>query len=132
MSYEGAHLRVKSLWGPARQYPCVKCQRQAQTWAYDGTDPEVLHGNGGGYHLFPYSWWPEFYMPLCKSCHKIMDLALLGRPIRRGRRGVHYKQVGPRTEREWDEYLRQQKMAGGSRPDFSEPCPRSGQMERMA
>lgn len=70
------HDRIRRLWGPARHHHCVACGKSARDWAYDGTDPDELY--------LPESWsdsniwqkcsaYPEFYMPLCPSCHKRRD-----------------------------------------------------------
>jgi hypothetical protein len=77
--YNSAHSRVKDLWGSASQYRCVKCPEQAIDWAYDGTDLTQLTSSSGDY-----SRYPEFYMPMCRRCHRFADrvekqLAVLAR-----------------------------------------------------
>lgn len=72
VTIDAIHRRLKSLWGPARQYPCIECGKQARDWAYDGTDPTQCLGLKGGTKLW-YSQFPEFYMPLCKKCHNSFD-----------------------------------------------------------
>lgn len=67
----GAHCRVKAIWGSAAQYPCVQCASAAKDWAYDGTDESQAIGETGGW----YSHFPEFYMPMCRKCHKRRDNA---------------------------------------------------------
>lgn len=71
----GAHVRVTKMWGKATRYRCVKCPKMANQWAYDGTDPSYLLGrtqNGMERH-YRYSRYPEFYMPMCYSCHRSFD-----------------------------------------------------------
>ncbi|WZB38369.1 HNH endonuclease [Mycobacterium phage Bazzle] len=74
----GCHDRVRETWGKADQYACAECGDQAKDWAYDGTDPGGLYLKPAGK---PYSvmcsQWPEFYMPLCRSCHRVRDARLL-------------------------------------------------------
>lgn len=71
VSYRGAHGRCTTLWGSASQYPCVQCGETASDWAYDGTDEtELVDGTGRRY-----SAWPEFYMPMDRSCHRLFDRA---------------------------------------------------------
>lgn len=77
-THSGAHQRLYALWGRAADYPCVLCGDQAVEWAYDGTDPtqgySASKGNGDG--TAPYNWfssWPEYYMPLCRGCHRARD-----------------------------------------------------------
>ena len=100
ISYKAAHDRVRRLWGSASQYRCVTCNESAQQWAYD--DPDFLIGHGGTRsfttgELIPmtYSQWPEFYMSMCRSCHKRKDLAARGGRInncgRRNRGGPTWK-----------------------------------------
>ena len=72
--YTGAHQRVRWLWGPARQYECVACGGRAAEWAYDGTDPTHLLGQGIWQTSY-YSRYPEFYMPMCIRCHRTKDRA---------------------------------------------------------
>lgn len=74
-----AHKRVKRLWGKASSYPCIACSRTAASWAYDGTDPTEMYaavGTGtrsyspdGEKYWSYFSSYPEFYMPMCGSCH---------------------------------------------------------------
>lgn len=73
LTYFGAHGRVKRQLGPAGDNPCVKCGAAAKEWAYDGTDPSELSGVAAGEYPVTYSAWPEFYMPLCHPCHRLMD-----------------------------------------------------------
>lgn len=69
VTYEGAHGRSHRLWGSASQYPCVICGKPAREWAYDGTDLCQKVSPRGQV----YSPYPEFYMPACGHCHKVMD-----------------------------------------------------------
>lgn len=91
LTYSGAHMRMYDLWGSASQYTCVFCREPAGHWAYDGTDPSELVGakvGGSRTSDLCYSRFPEFYMPLCVSCHTGMD---------RGRGGVHRTTEGWRA-----------------------------------
>jgi hypothetical protein len=116
VQYVAAHNRVRRLWGKADQYPCIQCGTSAQQWSYDGTDPGELKGHDpysqqrvGGLPM-RYSLWPEFYRPLCRSCHKRLDLAALPRPFRRGRTDLSGDQRDrekiPSTEAEWDAWMK--------------------------
>lgn len=73
-AYNRAHYRVKKLWGNAAQYPCISCGAPARDWAYDGTDPASF-----GAVKWKCSQYPEFYMPMCRTCHLGMDRDLIGR-----------------------------------------------------
>ena len=76
VTYRSAHTRNERLWGTADNYPCIECGDTAKEWAYDGTDPsertERVKVNGE-YYPVRYSVWPEFYAPLCFSCHRKND-----------------------------------------------------------
>jgi transposase-like protein len=72
-TYVAAHHRCRTLWGSARQYPCVACGDPAEDWAYDGTDPTERHDTRVEW-VVAYSKFPEFYMPMCKPCHKERDV----------------------------------------------------------
>lgn len=71
-----AHWRCQKLWGSASQHSCVDCGGRAQEWAYDGTDSTAIYrrviDTGRGYWAL-FSRFPEFYMPLCLSCHRGRD-----------------------------------------------------------
>jgi hypothetical protein len=79
-----AHSRVRHLWGPAAEHPCVTCGSQAAHWAYDGQDPEQRYGPNGNSKrtLVFYSPWPEFYMPLCVLCHNRRDKSAMKAELR--------------------------------------------------
>jgi hypothetical protein len=109
-SYGGLHVLVRQLWGKASEHRCVnpsgseRCKGQASQWAYDHHDPtELKYVYRGRVMLF--SVWPEFYMPLCRVCHKQMDLAKRGRPIHQPPRpaGQRRKYV-PKTAAEWEQW----------------------------
>jgi Helix-turn-helix domain len=78
VTYHGAHHRCGMLWGAASRHPCVACGGQAADWAYDGTDPTELHHDTQDFDavrtILPYSRFPEFYLPMCKRCHKQRDM----------------------------------------------------------
>lgn len=78
IGYSHAHQRVRILFGPASQYPCVTCSKPARNWAYDGTDPTELLGKYESKidTLSWYSRYPEFYMPMCLKCHAAFDFSI--------------------------------------------------------
>ncbi|OBI00567.1 hypothetical protein A5678_19005 [Mycobacterium sp. E2733] len=79
-TYTGAHHRCRALWGRVQQYPCIWCCDPAEEWAYDGTDQSELYDTRHDWQLrsiVPYSRFPEFYMPMCKRCHKKFDIERL-------------------------------------------------------
>lgn len=71
--YASAHTRVYTMWGSATQYPCITCGEAADDWAYDGCDPHELVSDQPKTRGCAYSMDPQWYMPLCQSCHKVMD-----------------------------------------------------------
>lgn len=109
--YQNAHNRVRRLWGNAKLYQCVRCAGPAHDWAYDGTDPTACMGVERCF----YSVWPEFYMPLCRNCHRVFDakwyeiVKVHVPPRPKPARGPKSLVTNPKTEREWSLYLRQQK-----------------------
>lgn len=77
-TYEAVHQRVRKVFGAASQQTCVGCSSQAEQWAYDGTDPTEVWStqpwsNRNGASIAAYSRYPEFYMPMCRSCHTKRD-----------------------------------------------------------
>lgn len=90
VSYTSAHFRIKRLWGAASQFSCVfDCGQQAQDWAYDNSDPSELYGptiHAKAYCF--YSPYPEFYMPLCRKCHKNFDTKRRVGELRTYRQGL--------------------------------------------
>lgn len=73
VKYQMAHHRVKMLWGSASIYACIFCGAPAREWSYDGTDPSEFLENVDGCVL-AYSIHPEFYRPLCVTCHRNYDV----------------------------------------------------------
>jgi len=70
--YQGAHYKVYRMRGAARDNDCLHCGARARHWAYDHGDPDERRDpRRGG----PYSLDPAHYIPLCASCHTIMDQA---------------------------------------------------------
>lgn len=74
VGYSGAHARVRSARGPARDRVC-QCGAPARHWSYRHDDPEEQVSTDG----LPYSVDPEHYDALCTSCHKRRDLARASR-----------------------------------------------------
>jgi hypothetical protein len=72
-----AHERIRTLWGSAGKFLCIKCENLACDWAYDGTDDEELYVDG-----YRYSRWPEFYMPMCRKCHLGRDRTIAATELR--------------------------------------------------
>jgi hypothetical protein len=77
-TYSAVHHRCRQIWGRVQQYPCIDCGKPAEEWAYDGKDPTELYVErtdwGKRKSIVPYSRFPEFYMPMCKACHKRRDM----------------------------------------------------------
>jgi hypothetical protein len=72
VKYRGAHKRIERTWGKARNHSCLGCGGPASQWAYDYTDPDERSEIVSGKPM-AYSQWPEFYMPMCSSCHLTKD-----------------------------------------------------------
>lgn len=69
--YAGAHYRVRTARGPARDHLCVGCGEPSLHWSYNHSDPNELLGHANG--ETPYSAHPDFYDPRCGSCHVAFD-----------------------------------------------------------
>ena len=86
----GAHKRIYTLWGKARQYLCIECGGAAQEWAYDGTDPTEQYACASNANSWThFSSYPEFYMPMCRRCHKGRDAAIAKEELREYREWKH-------------------------------------------
>lgn len=72
VTYVGAHFRVVRSRGSATTHVCAFCNKPADDWAYDHTDPNPLTGYVRGFYL-QYSGDPKYYIPLCTLCHKQFD-----------------------------------------------------------
>ena len=71
VSYSGAHVRVRSTYGPARHHTCA-CGDRADEWAYLGGDPgENSQPWGGSIACFGTN--PEYYEAMCLPCHRRFD-----------------------------------------------------------
>lgn len=75
--YAAIHDRIRRLRGTASNHRCVDCDCPAMDWSYTYQDPNELIAQWCG-RPTPYSADPAFYVPRCKSCHKIHDLAMQG------------------------------------------------------
>ncbi|WP_186814193.1 hypothetical protein [Pseudonocardia asaccharolytica] len=71
-SYSLLHQRIARERGKACESPCVTCGSKAADWAYDYTDPKPKTDERTG---LLYSLDVARYRPMCKSCHKLHDLA---------------------------------------------------------
>lgn len=67
--YRAAHARIQRDRGFARDYMCVDCNRPADDWSYDHSDPDELVSQGGQ----PYSLDIMCYEPRCTPCHAVFD-----------------------------------------------------------
>lgn len=76
-----AHMRVKGIRGPAKNYSCVDCGTTAQQWAYNHKDPNELQEDSyveGVYRVSSvYSGNAEYYDPKCVRCNNL-DKYLFG------------------------------------------------------
>lgn len=73
IEYTAMHDRVRKARGAPGQYACAHCGSVAQEWAYDHADPNERR-NRVGRDDGPFSTDPNHYMPLCKPCHRKLDL----------------------------------------------------------
>jgi hypothetical protein len=69
--YIAAHELVRRRKGPAEAHGCRHCDERAAHWAFDHEDPSPLFDprRPGA----PYSYDLDRYIPLCASCHKLLD-----------------------------------------------------------
>lgn len=75
IAYTSAHQRVKAEHGPASDWRCAcGCGRQADEWAYLGTDSEPKVSTHADSEGALYSPNPEHYAPLAKPCHRGFDV----------------------------------------------------------
>lgn len=81
IAYPTAHSRVIYWRGRAASHPCARCPAPAREWAYRGGSPheqraEVRTFGSKGTKVMAYSPNPLDYIPLCRSCHCTLDIAL--------------------------------------------------------
>lgn len=62
-SYSAAHAKLVRERGPASQFPCTDCDKQAEEWSYRHNEPGT----------FAWSDNPYDYDPRCRSCHRRFD-----------------------------------------------------------
>lgn len=77
--YDAAHKRISRSLGPAAQFMCAECGRQADEWSYDGGDPHELRTDPSirsEHQGLSYSLNPQFYSPRCRPCHRRRDESL--------------------------------------------------------
>ena len=70
--YVTAHDRTRRVRSKATEYLCISCQGQADEWAYnhDSPDHNAITDDMGRV----YSNDPNFYMPMCRPCHRTYDV----------------------------------------------------------
>lgn len=68
--YNTAHERLRRVRGKANDHPCASCGGGATDWAYTHDDPKQLVDQALGLR---YSPDPQFYVPMCRSCHSKFD-----------------------------------------------------------
>lgn len=77
--YDAAHMRVKKLYGSARNHPCAQgCGAMATGWSYTYDCPrelevEMIDNRTGAVRKMRYSPDPDRYEALCHSCHTSKD-----------------------------------------------------------
>lgn len=69
------HDRLRRARGKASTYVC-SCGKQAMDWAYNHGDPAPkLSKDKRG----TWMWWssdPDMYVPMCRRCHKNLDVKM--------------------------------------------------------
>lgn len=68
--YSAVHQRLRLQLGPASRQVCVSCGRPASDWAYDHRARKVQFSSTG----LPFTTDLSHYQPMCRVCHKAMDL----------------------------------------------------------
>ena len=74
-AYQRAHWAVVRARGEARGHPCIGCGKPAIHWAYQHQAAQEMISSEG----WPYSWDPADYEPMCRSCHKRLDLSKMSK-----------------------------------------------------
>ncbi|MFF7893891.1 hypothetical protein ACFZDI_18730 [Streptomyces sp. NPDC007907] len=67
--YKLAHTRVRSRYGPAKNWFCAFCGLSADHWAIDHDSPDLQRDEKGR----AYSLDPDHYVSLCRRCHGAYD-----------------------------------------------------------
>ncbi len=74
--YIGLHARVRVAKGKASENLCAaSCGKKAAQWAYDRKDSEEVFDPTWRHPESPYSLKLEHYLPLCRSCHALLDFS---------------------------------------------------------
>ena len=77
-TYEQVHAGLHWAYGRAAEFPCVRCENQANHWCYQySAGDSVLFSPTGA----PYSEDFEDYAPMCRRCHKAFDMSMEPRLI---------------------------------------------------
>lgn len=71
--YGAVHDRLRRVRGLAETLPCKRCDNMANEWVYDHSDPAVMYEPKIG---MPYSTNLDRYIPLCRWCHRSLDIAM--------------------------------------------------------
>lgn len=114
--YATAHQRLRKARGKADTYACEHCGKRARHWAYDGEDEHERIDAVDGRRVFSVDF--EHYLPLCQSCHTLLDQERF-RTYRTPREEfINRMQAGKLAKPDWNQYARP------ARPPFvPKPCP---------
>ena len=70
IGYYQAHRQVDKVHGLARHNACVWCGLDAQDHAYTHADPNEIRDGGRAYSVST-----NYYVSMCRRCHRAFDLA---------------------------------------------------------
>lgn len=74
VGYNGAHARIVSMHGTAKNHNCFDCGEPALHWSYNHSDPDEKVAVGLSANPVAYSTDPAHYSARCVPCHKAYDL----------------------------------------------------------
>ena len=74
VKYRAAHARIEVDRGKASSQSCIDCERPAQQWSYNHSDPNELVEWDEFMSIWKaYSLDTDRYDPRCRSCHTKFD-----------------------------------------------------------
>lgn len=115
MHYVSVHRKLRRVRGRAPDHPCFGgCGNPAEQWAYQRAEATQF------YEGFPYSEDLSDYEPMCRSCHRKMDIAKLPEAQRKAFDEASRQNIAKgraaidRTDPVWLEQMRIAGSKGGS------------------
>lgn len=106
-TYDQIHAGLHYFRGRASTHSCISCGKSASQWSYQHTGEAVRDADG-----YTYCLDLAQYAPMCRSCHRSLDLQHSELMQDAARKGVEAMQTALKELRQTDEYKEGERERG--------------------